>query len=747
MFSAATGTSRNGRPAAVCSAPPVANVEENQPAGTPVLSITAEAGVTFELQVNPGNFFRLEEAAVVVNTPLDYETPPTDIGITIQCTHPDQRTLALQVIVIVKNVNDVAPVFAQSQYALSTPELAPVGATVDTVEATDVEGDLLYYYMDPENEYFTIKAVNTPVIVVKKTADYDVVQSVSFKLIAVDTRTPPPPGVASFSATATVSISITDVDNRPPWFQPCAETTIGSSKICLGSGYRGRVNLTEKTEGVLPLEPGPVFAIDGDRGRNEQIIYRIMGGNEAGIFNLDENTGGITMLKAADVAGPVVLTVLALQFLNSDQFSTTTVTFDVVIRSQNPPQFDRQQYEGFISSDSGPSSLVLEDKSLDRPLRVQATDADFIDGVNPDVRYTVEDGSDFTVTDEGFVLLKTELSPGTVSIRVQAVDTSNGESGMTTVSIQVLPGATTAMSTTAMPTTDMPTTDMPTTGVANVTTGVTASAPTPNSSVPMTTETQESTAGPSTAHTAAETGLPPVLPGQYREADMVALGASLAVLVALCLAIIGLLLVRIRKGDAAWRKLSEASLFRSTLARGSGKMKEGVQYTNSGFQTDGDTGSVTSDLPTKADLALDGAGRGVGGGARETSPAARAAAAASALQEDFLPDGASLAGSDRADSEKGVKPILTKERRNEEGYKSVWFKEDIDPNAKEEVRIIPDSGERDADDEEEEEEEDEEGSADGEEDVSPPDTPSALQTALDMSGGAESRGEGEDSDL
>ncbi|XP_035250850.1 cadherin-related family member 5-like [Anguilla anguilla] len=669
--------------AQICSAPPVANVEENQPAGTPVLSITAEAGVTFELQVNPGNFFRLEEAAVVVNTPLDYETPPTDIGITIQCTHPDQRTLALQVIIIVKNVNDVAPVFAQSQYALSTPELAPVGATVDMVEATDVEGDLLYYYMDPENEYFTIQAVNTPVIVVKKIADYDVVRSVSFKLIAVDTRTPPPTGVASFSATATVSISITDVDNRPPWFQPCAETTIGSSKICLGSGYRGRVNLTEKTEGVLPLEPGPVFAIDGDRGRNEQIIYRIMGGNEAGIFNLDENTGGITMLKAADVAGPVVLTVLALQFLNSDQFSTTTVTFDVVIRSRNPPQFDKQQYEGFISSDLGPNSLVLEDKSLDKPLRVRARDADFIDGVNPDVRYTVEDGSDFTVTDEGFVLLKTEVSPGTVSIRVQAVDTSNGESGMTTVSIQVLP--------------------------------------------------------------AAETGLPPVLPGQYHEADMVALGASLAVLVALCLAIIGLLLVRIRKGDTAWRKLTEASLFRSTLARGSGKMKEGVQYTNSGFQNDGDTGSVTSDLPTKADLALDGAGLGVGGGARETSPAARAAAAASALQEDFLPDGASLAGSDRADSEKGVKPILTKERRNEEGYKSVWFKEDIDPNAKEEVRIIPDSGERDAD--EEEEEEDEEGSADGEEDVSPPGTPSALQTALDMSGGAESRGEGEDSDL
>lgn len=53
-------------------------------------------------------------------------------------------------------------------------------------------------------------------------------------------------------------------------------------------------------------------------------------------------------------------------------------------------------------------------------------------------------------------------------------------------------------------------------------------------------------------------------------------------------------------------------------------------------------------------------------------------------------------------SEKEVKPILTKERRVDEGYKSVWFKEDIDPDAKEEVVIIPDNRENDSDDDEEE---------------------------------------------
>lgn len=68
------------------------------------------------------------------------------------------------------------------------------------------------------------------------------------------------------------------------------------------------------------------------------------------------------------------------------------------------------------------------------------------------------------------------------------------------------------------------------------------------------------------------------------------------------------------------------------------------------------------------------------------------------------PDSASDNGSH---DEKDVKPILTKERRVEEGYKSVWFKEDIDPSAKQEVLIIPDSREDDSDEEDEEQNENE----------------------------------------
>lgn len=41
-------------------------------------------------------------------------------------------------------------------------------------------------------------------------------------------------------------VHVRDVDNRPPWFQPCTRANLGLAKLCVSIGYRGRVNLTEK---------------------------------------------------------------------------------------------------------------------------------------------------------------------------------------------------------------------------------------------------------------------------------------------------------------------------------------------------------------------------------------------------------------------------------------------------------------------------------------------------------------------
>lgn len=97
------------------------------------------------------------------------------------------------------------------------------------------------------------------------------------------------------------------------------------------------------------LEPGPLFARDGDKNRSEQISYRILrgqnrlregrtseftansrflsllppSGNEGNIFQIDEDTGNITMTKAADIAGPITLTVLVNPYLLLDSLCRT----------------------------------------------------------------------------------------------------------------------------------------------------------------------------------------------------------------------------------------------------------------------------------------------------------------------------------------------------------------------------------------------------------------------------------------
>lgn len=48
-------------------------------------------------------------------------------------------------------------------------------------------------------------------------------------------------------------------------------------------------------------------------------------------------------------------------------------------KSVNPPQFEKMEYEGFISADAGVDSMVLESKASNRPLKVQAKDTDYAD--------------------------------------------------------------------------------------------------------------------------------------------------------------------------------------------------------------------------------------------------------------------------------------------------------------------------------------------------------------------------------
>ncbi|XP_047675996.1 cadherin-related family member 5 isoform X2 [Tachysurus fulvidraco] len=660
--------------AQICSAPPPVEFKENNTIGETVTTISIQEGVSLNITENPHNAFGINGNLLVAIIVLDSEILQDEgMAIKITCMKNGTDPQTINAIVFVVDVNDNPPVFAQNLYTLKVDELSKIGTPVGTIAATDLDDQTrLYYRLESPMGEFGLQTNSNPEILVKKVLDYDTVKEVTLNLIAQDTPLSSTETI-SHTAKTTVIVIIVDINNRSPWFQPCTEFDNGAtSRICLSSGYTGNVKLNEQTAGALTLKPGPVYAIDGDKEMNEPIGYTIIEGNINESFIINQQSGNITMQKPVSIAGNIKLTVMAYELENRDQFATTTVTLQVVTSSKHPPQFVKPKYEGFISEDVGVGSLVLESMSTNIPLQVQATDADFSNGVNPDIIFEVPADSDFLITPEGFIIMRRVASPGNVNLQISVVDVTNGESSTASLSVEVTTGVTT---------TDMPTTTNSPTSTAMNTTMATSTSKTTDMAIDITTDiVTQLTSSP-------YTGVP--LPsGDFRTEDMIALGVSLAVALLLCFVVIGFLAYTLRRFKSDWKKLSEASIFQSSLSRGP---KDGVQYTNEDFQGDEDIDSVTSkeaaELPLPRGPELR---RSIPEMQHSVPPLETQHSVPNKSSDDSstLPTVSSSQNAlDNTDDEKEVKPILTKERRMEEGYKAVWFKEDVNPNDKEEVVI------------------------------------------------------------
>ncbi|XP_058501243.1 cadherin-related family member 5-like isoform X3 [Solea solea] len=601
----------------ICAGPTYVDVEENNSVGDVIANITIiHPGVTLKLKPPSDNTFRLQGRELLTAIVFDHENPVKSYDATIICSEepPGERQMELNIPVFVVNVNDNRPVFDQNTYHVNVSEVSPVGTSVGHFAATDQDKDTqLFYTLTSDSTLFKLRSPTIPDVLTNATLDYEKVDNVRLVLYAQDTPLTTRERSPSFTATTTIMVTITDQDNRPPWFQPCTKQNNGEAVICYSTGYTGSVFLNQIQTGVLPLKPGPLYAIDGDSGINEEITYLILSGNDDDYFEINANMGNISMLKPVNKPDTIHLTVLAAQKKNRNQFATTTVTISVLLKSDFRPQFQKSSYKGLITK---VGSMAMDN---DKPLFIHATDKDYHEEINPFIVYSVTGSDDFRIIN-GYLFMMKDLPDSMLSLHVVATDKSNGESGRAELLVEV-----------------------------------------------------KSVIIP---------------PGSYGSQDMIALGVTLGILLFACLVVIGVLVHHMRKEKADWRKIYEVNVFRSSLGQSSGGFKKEFQYTNEAFQNTADEG-----------------GMGSGPSAVDDTPLTQAVRKSMLPLHTLQSDDTSYTGSDKADSEKEVKPILTKERRMEEGYKAVWFKEDIDPNAKEEVVIIPDSRVDDSEDEEDEEEE------------------------------------------
>ncbi|MBC6427565.1 MAG: cadherin domain-containing protein, partial [Ekhidna sp.] len=207
-----------------------ASVAENTPAGTAVLTVTADdadASATITYRISGGadrNSFSIDEDTGVLtfNTAPDFEMPGSadnDNAYEMEVTASDGPNSVTQTITI--NVNDVneAPVFAESSVTFSIAEDAAIDANVgDEVTAADEDAEQhLTYSITAGNDNGDFAIDGNGQITVARPLDYETTPSYTLTVTAADD------GAGTLSATATVNITVIDEPNDEVLGVPFAE--------------------------------------------------------------------------------------------------------------------------------------------------------------------------------------------------------------------------------------------------------------------------------------------------------------------------------------------------------------------------------------------------------------------------------------------------------------------------------------------------------------------------------------------
>ncbi|XP_078577799.1 cadherin-related family member 1-like [Branchiostoma floridae x Branchiostoma japonicum] len=338
-------------------------VSENTPVGQSIFQIRAldPDGNALDFLIS-GDAFRIDPAGVnaqgetlgdlVVAKILDRETNPVvrfDVTITDglgghQITHSD---LLINVI----DYNDNSPQFQGTPYEATLSESAAIGTEIITVRATDIDSGqngAVNYQLTSHTDSFEIGQVDGILRLRDRTAIESEAQTAyAVTVRAVDGGTQP------LATSVDVFVQITDEQNRSP--------------IWLNEPYE--VSITEGTpESLQGAIVFTVQAVDGDRSRTNGIRYELANGDPFDYFDIQSDTGRITLRKNLDreaenifrveSPGLFLLRIRAIEVradrtdTNPLQFSEVNVAVLVIDANDNLPRFYDQTYDNEVTERS-----------------------------------------------------------------------------------------------------------------------------------------------------------------------------------------------------------------------------------------------------------------------------------------------------------------------------------------------------------------------------------------------------------
>ncbi|XP_051786213.1 protocadherin beta-10 [Erpetoichthys calabaricus] len=431
----------------------IAAIRENSPHGVFIANITIAgepraSSIRLCITGENSNWFYLEGRTIRLNSSstriLDHEVQGSVLAASLSCYEDNSIQTTYRIMVEILNENDNKPEFLQQTIQpVNISELTPVNTIVFTVKARDRDEDTIAYIIDrsyPDAIYFRIDLPNSGRVVLAKPLDYETKTNLEIVIFAVEMNTE-----EKQNTSALIKIRVLDGDDQYPQFLPCALLSHDQTRvICANPIYT--VNVTEKTQtGVLHFSPGPIHAVDGDKGIMDSVIYTILSGADNGRFRINNKTGDIIMTKPVEnrlLTPNFRLRVMASQVNDPNKYAVATALIRVLAVNHYAPHFNLSTYKGFINENPSSAAFVSTYGSV--VLLVQALDLDFRDGLNPKIQYSLKPKFNnsrlYQVTQEGLIIAKANQLRANEKhyLEVYAVDQESGEMAKTTVEINVL---------------------------------------------------------------------------------------------------------------------------------------------------------------------------------------------------------------------------------------------------------------------------------------------------------------------
>lgn len=267
------------------------NITENNNAGAVILRVTAtdedagdNAKITYSIIASSDNMekFYINSSTGIIQAkiPIDREVNDS-FRFTVKAADngaSPEFDLAT-VTVNVEDLNDNPPVFTGDSYAMSVLENANISTSIGQVTASDIDKGVngqVSFMIPAEFRSYPFDVLDDGTVVTTALLNREKVGLYSFDIVASDHGNP------AQSSRVPVHVSILDINDNPPLLE-----------FPFGDNDTVSVPNNAAPNTIVAT----VIAEDADEGKNRELTYSIIAGNELELFSINSNNGEIALTR------------------------------------------------------------------------------------------------------------------------------------------------------------------------------------------------------------------------------------------------------------------------------------------------------------------------------------------------------------------------------------------------------------------------------------------------------------------